>query len=60
MKKRKNISDVSYVCVDCGVKYLTEEQKKNSYATTFNIGKCCECAEETLVTNIRHYNYLRK
>jgi len=60
MKKRKNISDVSYVCVHCGVKYLTEEQKKNSYATTFNIGKCCECGEDTLVTNIRHYNYLIK
>jgi len=50
----------NYVCVDCGVKYLTEEQKKNRYATTFHIGKCCECGKEKGVTNIRHYNYLRE
>ena len=49
------------VCFDCGVKYLTERQKKNGgNVVTFNIGECCKCKQQKSVTSIRHYNYLRQ
>ena len=46
---------VSQICYDCGVKHLTEEQKKNPRAITFWEGKCSECGEKKMVTNDRHY-----
>lgn len=49
-----------YVCFDCGVQFLTEEQKKNDgRVATFSVSECCLCGEEKGTTNIRTYNYLR-
>lgn len=48
-------------CSDCGIKYLTKEQKAEGGVCTFHIGTCSVCGnEETLVTNVRHYNYLNE
>lgn len=47
-------------CVDCGVKHLTEQQKKVSYPVTFHQGICCVCGNNKSVTSIRHYNNLNK
>ena len=57
------IADVSartsdYVCVDCGVKFLTDKQKENGGVSTFHLGKCGLCGEEKSITHIRTYNYL--
>ena len=57
-KKENRKSD--YVCVKCGVKYLTEEQKDKAQICTFFIGECGLCSEETGITHIRNYNYLNK
>jgi hypothetical protein len=49
------------VCVDCGVKHLTEAQiAAGGQATTFHKGRCDECGELKSVTDTRHYNYLKK
>ena len=49
------------VCWECGIKYLTEEQKQmKGFAITFSMGKCCECKEIKEVTDTRNYNYLKK
>jgi hypothetical protein len=45
-------------CVDCGVPYLTDKQKREGNVTTFHNGQCCVCGEEKQVTSARHYNYL--
>lgn len=45
-------------CVDCGVKYLTQDQKKIGYPVTFHRAKCCVCGKTKDVTSIRHYNNL--
>lgn len=57
------IADVSartsdYVCVDCGVKFLTKNQKEKGGVSTFHLGKCGLCGEEKSITHIRTYNYL--
>lgn len=43
------------ICIPCGVRHLTDEQKNQRKAVTFYEGTCCECGEFTMVTNIRHY-----
>ncbi len=49
-----------YVCFDCGVLFLTEEQKKSEGSqVTFSVSDCCLCGENKGTTNIRHYNRLR-
>lgn len=49
----------NYVCVDCGVKHLTEKQKSNGgQAHTFHINTCTVCSEKKSVTHIKAYNYL--
>lgn len=59
---RDNIQELKneVVCVDCGVKYLTDEQKKRVGVATFNEGKCCVCGNIKSVTSSRHYNYLNQ
>lgn len=59
-KIRKRTSD--YVCVDCGVTFLSKRQrrKENSHVTTFHKGECGLCNKEKAVTHIRAYNYLHK
>ena len=57
---RKHTSVNGYVCVECGVKHLTEHQKKRGSVTTFHKGECIKCKRTKLVTSTRHYNYLRK
>ena len=49
-----------YVCIDCGVPYLTEKQKKEGGVCTFHVGECGVCRETTSITHMRHYNYLTK
>lgn len=49
-----------YVCVKCGVKYLTEEQKDKTMICTFYLGTCGLCNEHVAITHIRNYNYLNK
>jgi len=49
-----------YVCFDCGVLFLTEEQKKSGgHAVTFSVSECCLCHQEKGTTHIRTYNWLR-
>lgn len=49
-----------YVCFDCGVGFLTEEQKQsNEMLSTWHNGICCVCNEDKQVTHKRIYNYLR-
>jgi len=50
----------SKVCVDCGVKHLTEEQEKKGSNRTFTLNRCIVCKEIKHVTSTRHYNYLNK
>ena len=48
-----------YVCFDCGVQFLTEEQKNGGGSvSTFSVSECCLCGEEKGTTHIRHYNRL--
>lgn len=59
---QKQIDDrkSDYVCIDCGVQFLTDEQKKaGGYPTTFHQGECCLCEKDKSITNIRRYNWLR-
>lgn len=51
-----------YVCFNCGIQFISKEQKKKElgYAVTFFEDNCGLCGDFTGVTNIRHYNYLRK
>ena len=49
-----------YICYNCGIKYLTEEQKKKGSVTTFHLGTCDECGKKEAITSIRHYNYCIK
>jgi len=53
-----------YVCIDCGVPYLTEKQKDTEntlgHCSTFHSGICGLCGEGRLITHIRAYNYLIK
>lgn len=51
--------DSDYVCIDCGIQFLTEKQKERGGVHTFHKSKCGLCKEEKSVTNIRNYNYLR-
>ncbi len=55
----KRTSD--YVCFECGVQFLTPEQKSGNrfHAVTFHMGDCCLCRKHVSVTSIRHYNRLR-
>ena len=49
-----------YVCFDCGVLFLREDQKKgHGNAITFHQSECCLCEEDKSVTHIRAYNRLR-
>jgi hypothetical protein len=56
MNKEDRKSD--YVCVKCGVKYLTKEQKKENRVCTFFLDTCGLCEKHQAVTHIRNYNYL--
>jgi len=47
-----------YVCSNCGMKYLTEEQKRRDIIVTSHFDNCGLCGEFTSVINIRHYNWL--
>jgi len=51
-----------YVCIDCGIQYLTEEQKNSGELSVATAHKadCGLCGTETTVVHIRHYNYLYK
>ena len=49
----------NYVCINCGIPFLTDKQKEESGVATFNRGYCCICRKFKSVTHIRHYNYLR-
>jgi len=52
--------DNKVVCIDCGVKYLTANQKIRAAVCTFHEGECCVCGKIKSVTSIRHYNYLNQ
>lgn len=59
--KKKNDRTSDYVCVDCGVPYLTEKQKKEGgHVATFHMGTCGICENHKSITHIRAYNYLNK
>lgn len=60
MKNTRETRTSDSVCVACGVNFLSEEQKKESSVTTFHKGECGLCEKNTLVTHMRHYNYLFK
>ncbi len=48
-----------YCCVDCGIKHLTDVQKKRAGVHTAHLGICCVCGKEKMILSTRHYNYLR-
>lgn len=63
-KKKKSMTmekdrKSDYVCVKCGVKYLTEKQKKQNNVCTFFLGTCALCNEKAAITHVRNYNYLK-
>ena len=64
LREQKNnniVLENDVVCFECGVKYLSEQQKQSGgNAVTFHEDKCCECGEVKSVTSVRHYNYLQK
>lgn len=48
------------ICFDCGHEFLTEKEKQGEgRAVTAHLDICGLCGEEKLVTDIRHFNYLR-
>lgn len=50
-----------YVCFNCGIQFVSKEQKKGLvYGVTFFEDNCGLCGDFTGVTNIRHYNYLKQ
>lgn len=59
LKQKAEGRTSDYVCADCGVKYLTEKQKKQDRVSTFHLNICGLCGEEEGVTHIRTYNYLQ-
>lgn len=46
-----------YVCIPCGIQYLSEKQREANRVVTFHENHCGICGEHTGVTHIRHYNY---
>jgi hypothetical protein len=54
------MEDKKIICSDCGIKYLTEEQKKEEKVVTFHFGICDECSNKAAVTSVRNYNYCKK
>lgn len=48
---------MGYICTDCGIKYLSKEQKNENRVVTFHLGTCDECGEKKAITHERHYNY---
>lgn len=60
LKEKSENRTSDYVCVECGVQYLSENQKKEEgIATTFSDSECGVCKKEKPTTHIRHYNYLK-
>lgn len=59
MKSREDRTS-DYVCISCGVKFLSEKQKKQGGVTTVHKGECGLCGEITSITHIRKYNWLIK
>ena len=58
-KKIRSEMDTDYVCVPCGVYFLTEEQlAAEGGAHTAHMAKCGACGTEAAVLHIRHYNWL--
>jgi len=55
-----NLGIMAYICIECGVKYLSEEQKKRSNIATFHDGECVECKSFKSVTDERLYNWRNK
>lgn len=48
-----------YACWDCGLQFLTAEQKKRDGVVTANESNCGLCGERKAVIHIRHWNWLR-
>lgn len=49
-----------YVCFDCGIEFLSEEQKGKRCVVTAHFGTCCLCGEQDkTVTHIRTFNWLK-
>lgn len=50
-----------YVCVDCGVQFLSDEQLIGpDRVHTYHLNTCGLCGEKKSVTHVRAYNYLQK
>lgn len=49
-----------YVCVPCGIQFLSEKQKEEGGVSTFSNGECGLCNQVTMITHMRIYNYLHK
>lgn len=47
------------ICWDCGLPFLSEEQKKEFNVVTANTGICGLCHQEKSVTNYRNWNWLK-
>jgi hypothetical protein len=47
------------ICWDCGLPFLSEDQKKQFNVVTANTGICGLCQQEKTVTNFRNWNWLK-
>lgn len=50
----------SYVCFDCGNKFLSEEQNNQDRVITVHHSSCDLCGVSKGVTHVRNFNYLTK
>jgi len=60
MEDRTVDKNNSYVCLDCGNKYMEEQGLPVSGVCTCHKGICCCCGEEKTVTHERQYGWLAK
>jgi transcription elongation factor Elf1 len=52
-------SDSVFVCLDCGRKHLTPQQRKDDGSVcTMHVNECGICHIRKPVTHIRHFNWL--
>lgn len=55
-KQRKvKVSDIYWVCYDCGSKY---GQRNQQTVSTYHNGKCDICLKQTTVTQPRDFGYI--
>lgn len=57
-KRLRKDTHSDYVCLDCGIYFLTPEQAAEGGVHTAHMGKCGVCDKNGVMLHIRHYNWL--